>query len=108
MKFLFTLFIFLLCTAVLPAFGGRERVETVRVTGVVRLVGTSLFPEIVITDDDTDWHVTSDEIDKLHNLQHRTVTVEGEVTAIELTFANGLPAGTRKELKNIRIINVQQ
>jgi len=106
-RVLIVLFIFLFCTAAASAFGSRERAEIVQVTGVVRLVGSALFAEIVVTDEETDWHIARDEMDKLHNLQHRTVTVEGEVTTTELTFANGLPAGTRKELKNIRIVSLQ-
>jgi len=42
----------------------------------------------------------------LHDLQHRTVTVEGVETVTELYFANGLSAGARRELKNIKIIAV--
>jgi hypothetical protein len=45
-------------------------------------------------------------MDKLHDLQYRTVTVEGEETVRELKFGNGLSAGIRRDLKNIRIISV--
>jgi hypothetical protein len=93
-------------TALLPAWGNRDReaANVVRVTGVVRLVGTGLFPELVITGPDMEWHITHDEEKKLHDLQHRTVTVEGVETVTELFFANGLSAGKRRELKNIKII----
>jgi len=99
------LFFFICITALLPAFG-RNEVKTVQVTGVVRLIGTSLFPEIVVTGSDMEWHIAKDEINKLFDLQHRTVTVEGQETVTELRFANGLPAGTRRELRNIRIVTV--
>jgi len=101
--------LFLLClAALLPAWGSREKekADVVRVTGVVRLVGTGLFPELVITGPEMEWHITPDEEKKLHDLQHRTVTVEGVETVTELFFANGLSAGTRRELKNIKIIAV--
>ena len=105
-KFLFFLCLFIFCAAIVFAFGGRQRAEVVQVTGTVRLVGTALFSEIVITDEETDWYIAQDEIEKLYDFQHRTVTVEGEVTRTEITFANGLNAGIRNELKNIRIIEV--
>ena len=96
--------------ALLPAGGNREKepANVVRVTGVVRLVGTGLFPELVITGPELEWHITADEEKKLNDLQHRTVTVEGVETVIELRFANGLRAGTRRELKNIKIIAVDE
>jgi len=99
----------LLCiTALLPAWGNRDReaADITRVTGTVRLVGTGLFPELVITGPEMEWHITPDEEKKLYDLQHRTVTVEGVETVTELYFANGLSAGTRRELKNIKIIAV--
>jgi hypothetical protein len=43
---------------------------------------------------------------KLRDYQHMTVTVKGIETEIEITFASGLPAGTRRELKKIKIVSV--
>ena len=103
--------LFLLCIAtLLSAWGSREKekANVVRVTGVVRLVGTGLFPELVITGPEMEWHITPDEEKKLHDLQHRTVTVEGVETVTELFFANGLSAGTHRELKNIKIIEIHE
>jgi len=103
--------LFLLCvTSLLPAWGSREKekANVVRVTGVVRLVGTGLFPELVITGPDMEWHITVDDEKKLSDLQHRTVTVEGVETVIELRFANGLSAGKRRELSKIKIIAVDE
>jgi len=99
----------MLCvTALLPAWGNREKDNVVRVTGVVRLVGTGLFSELVISGPEMEWHITPDEEKKLHNLQHRTVTVEGVETVTEQRFANGLSAGVRRELKKIKIIAVDE
>jgi hypothetical protein len=98
--------LFILCITLLPAGGNKEKANVVRVTGVVRLVGTGLFPELVITGPEMEWHITPDEEKKLYDLQHRTVTVEGVETVTELKFANGLSAGTHRELKNIKIIAV--
>jgi len=108
--FFFTLF--LLCvTMLMPALGGKEKDTAksgvVQVSGTVRLVGTSLFPEIVITGSDNEWYVEKEEMSKLRGFQHRKVTVEGEETVVEMRFANGLSAGVRRTLRNIRIISIE-
>lgn len=93
------------------AFGGREEAaetKIVQVTGVVRLVGSSPLYEIVITGPEYEWHIARDEMEKLFDLQQQTVTVEGKESIAELRFANGRPAGTRRELRNIIIISVQR
>ena len=82
--------------------------NVVQITGVVRLTGTALFPEIVISNGDNDWFVVKAEAGKLNELQHLVVTVEAEETVIEMRFANGLSAGLRRELRNIKIISVEQ
>jgi len=104
----FCILLLLCIIALLPARGNRDReaANVVRVTGVVRLVGTGLFPELVITGAEMEWYIAQDEAKKLHDMQHRTVTVEGVETVSELRFANGLSAGARRELKNIKIIDV--
>jgi len=104
----FFILMILCISALLPAGGKRDREKpnVVQVTGKVRLVGTGLFPELVITGPEMEWHIAQDEAKKLHDLQHRTVTVEGVETVTERQFANGLSAGTRRELKNIKIISV--
>jgi len=110
----FFLVLLFLCLAVsLPAFGSKEKNTgktappvKVQVTGVVRLVGNANFPELQIKNSEMSWYIATDEMDKLYDLQHRRVTVEGEETVTELKFGNGLSAGTRRELKKIRIISV--
>ena len=102
----------LLAAALLPARGGKEKTAppqdpVVQVSGVVRLVGSGLFPELVISGSDREWYVAKEEADKLKDLQHRTVTVEGVETVIELKFANGMSAGTRRELRKIKIIDTR-
>jgi len=105
----FFILMMLCISAFLPSFGSRDKeaANVVRVTGTVRLVGTGLFPELVITGPEMEWHIAQDEAQKLHELQHRTVTVEGVETVTEMKFANGLPAGTRRDLKNVKIISVE-
>ena len=100
-------FLLLISSVLLFSFGIRDRsVPTIQVTGIVRLVGTSNFPEIVITNDENTWVITNEDMYKLHDYQHRKVTVEGIETVTELFFANGLPARARRELSNIRIITI--
>jgi hypothetical protein len=105
-KFLLILLFFLLA-GMLFALGNRENSSpTVQITGIVRLVGTSLFPELIISNSNHVWHITAEEMYKLHDLQHRIVTVEAKETVTELRFANGMSAGTRRELRDIRIVAV--
>jgi len=108
-KILFVV-MFLSASMMLFSFGNKEKeppAAVVQVTGVVRLIGTAIFPELIITGSETNWHIAKEDAAKLHDLQHRTVTVEAEETESELSFANGRPAGIRRELKNIKIISVE-
>ncbi|MCL2185699.1 MAG: hypothetical protein FWB86_07600 [Treponema sp.] len=106
-KYLIVL-IFFLISVLLFSFGSKEKeVPTIQVTGIVRLTGSALFPELVITGTEKEWYIAKEEMNKLHNLQHRRVTVEAAETIKELTFANGMPAGIRRELRNITIISVE-
>ena len=108
-KIWFVLMFLLLVSAIIFAFGAKEKdepVETIQVTGIVRLTGSSLFPELVITGEEEQWFVTKDEMEKLFDLQHHTVTVEAVETVTERFFAGGMSAGLHRELSNIKIINV--
>jgi hypothetical protein len=88
------------------AFGNKEKDNVVQATGVVRLVGTALFSELVITGSDKEWYIEKDEMDKLHDLQYRTVTVEGVETLRDVEMGNGRLVITRRELKKIKIVSV--
>jgi len=121
LRFLPFVWVLLFSVIVLPACGTRnrdtvpmERVaaesnvvssQVVQITGVVRLVGNEPFSELVITGAGAEWFIHREDKDKLHHMQHQTVTVEGEEIVRELTFASGRPAGLRRELRNIRIIS---
>ena len=85
-----------------------EEKTIVIVTGLVRLVGASAFSELVITSEEAQWYIAKEDREKLHQLQQRMVTVEGEETVRELKFAGGQSAGLRRELRNIKIISIQQ
>jgi hypothetical protein len=107
-KLQFILIAVLILFIVIPvhAFGNKEKNTVIQVTGIVRLVGNAPFSELVVTGTDAEWYIAKAETDKLHDLQHQKVTVEGEEKVIEMKFASGLPAGTRRELKNIKIIRI--
>ncbi|MCL2043780.1 MAG: hypothetical protein FWG89_06550 [Treponema sp.] len=101
---LFFLLLLFFLAAVLPARGNREKETAIRVTGTVRLVGNEPFAELIIQREEGHWYINPEDEHKLRNLQHRTVTVEGIETVVELRFASGRPAGERRTLKNIRIL----
>jgi hypothetical protein len=123
----FVLFPFFFClAAALPAWGRKEikknevQIEMkeskpvqesqnvlVQISGRVRLVGTSLFFELVITGHDCEWYVDKEDEQKLMDFQQRAITVEGLETVMALKLANGHPAGERRMLKDIKIINVE-
>jgi len=117
-KNILTVIIFLFTSVMLFSFGGKEK-ETpqetplpppviVQITGVVRLTGPALFTELIISDNEEQvWYIVKEEYEKLRDLQQSIVTVEAEETVTELQFANGMPAGIRRELRNIRIISVK-
>jgi len=115
----FLAFFLLFSAALLYAQGGRddtvsedtvvvEEAVIVQITGIVRLVGSANFPQIVISGSGSQWYVVREEMNKLYDLQHRTVTLEAEETVSELRFANGRSAGIRRELRNIRIIDIEE
>jgi hypothetical protein len=129
--------LFFCLVAVLPAWGRKEKSESkkndtqtivfekyfveeieegetkaaiaslVQAGGIVRLVGGGPIPELVITGQDREWYVSREDEHLLKNLQHRTVTVEGYESIFELRFANGLYAGQRRTLKDIKIISIE-
>ena len=120
-QIIFFVFLLLLAAPLVFSSGKKEERKIVQVTGIVRLVGTATFPEIVISGGYSEdfaaggnnervieWYIAREEREKLHDLQHRMVTVEGEEIIIQMRFANGLPAGIRRELRNIRIIGADQ
>jgi len=109
----FIFFVFLIAFAPMVfSFGGREKTKeplaVIQVTGIIRLTGNANFPELIISNSENSWVIANEEMDKLHDLQYRMVTVEGEETVTELHFANGLSAGIRRELRNIKLITVLQ
>jgi hypothetical protein len=84
-----------------------EQSAVVQAFGRVRLVGSSMFANLVITGEDKEWYIDKDDEHLFKDLQHRTVTVEGLETVQQLTFASGVPAGERRTLKYIKIIAIE-
>jgi hypothetical protein len=90
-----------------PALGSGERgeePETLLISGVVRLVGSGPGRELLIANEQGEWHIDHKDRDKLWNLQQQTVTVEGEERREDLSFADGRPAGEKRHLRNITIV----
>ena len=92
--------------------GGKEKVvedkDIVQVTGRVRLVGSDVMSELVISAEDRQWYIAREDKQKLMKLQQQTVTVEGKVTVKEMKWANGTSAGMRYTLSNIKIISINK
>jgi hypothetical protein len=104
-------FCFLFCL-VLPAGGlwalgqkdGLPRGE-ITVTGTVRLVGTSYFNDLVITDsEDNDWYVEGEDRKKLASMEQREVTVKGLAEYEDIILADRTKAGIRRYLRKITLV----
>jgi hypothetical protein len=91
----------------LPAPGlGRNDAEktSVEVSGRVRLVGSGPNTELVITGKDREWYVSPKDRNKLMKLQQQVVRVRGKESFVDLRFANGMSAGRRYILEDIRLV----
>jgi hypothetical protein len=101
--------LFLLAAGTMAALGQEEPdfpKGTITVSGRVRLVGTAVFPSLVITDDqDRDWHIEGEDRKKLAGMEQRLVKVRGAAEYREVVLANGEKAGVRRFLRNIVILN---
>jgi hypothetical protein len=89
------------------SLGSREpenQKETITVTGRVRLVGTALFSNVVITDEeDQDWYVENTDKEKVARFEQQELTVTGEPEYRDIILANGEKAGVRRVLRTIKV-----
>ena len=77
----------------------------VTVTGRVRLVGTSVFNDIVISDSEgRDWYVEGEDREKLAAKEQQQVTVRGSAETRDIILADGKKAGVRFILRNITLL----
>jgi hypothetical protein len=92
--------------SVLPEKEPREidGLETVRVSGRVRLVGSGFRTEIVITGTDAEWHLEQKDQEQFRNLQQRNVVVEGKLDTVEYTLANSSRRFKMLVLRNAALI----
>jgi hypothetical protein len=81
--------------------------ETVRVTGRVRLVGSGPYTELVISGPGGEWHIEPEDRDKLIKLQQRVVTVEGARDSLELILPNKQQPGVWLVLRDITVISCE-
>jgi hypothetical protein len=83
----------------------RKTENEVLVKGRVRLVGTDLFSNLVITDEkDQDWYVEEKDRSLLSRYQQQTLTVKGRPDYRDFVLANGKKAGVRSYLLDISIV----
>jgi hypothetical protein len=88
-----------------------EKLPLVRVTGTVRLVGSSMFAEIVINGssaagEDGIWYIGEQDKEQFISLQQRTVTVEGMLDSETAALISGQQF-VRLILRNPRIIKIE-
>jgi hypothetical protein len=76
----------------------------VTVTGRVRLVGTAVFNDLVISDGEgRDWYVEGEDREKLAGKEQQQVTVRGSAETRDIILADGKKAGVRFVLRNITL-----
>jgi hypothetical protein len=81
--------------------------QTVEVSGLVRLVGSEPFPDMVLADTDEHiWYIAPGDRKILSSYEQRTVTIRGTVELMEMVLANGKSLGTRRILSDISIVKV--
>jgi hypothetical protein len=74
----------------------------VEVTGIVHLVGSEPFPELVITDDDDNsWYIDDNDRKTRARFVQERVTVRGTVRSQDMILANNQFIGTRKILSDV-------
>jgi hypothetical protein len=86
----------------------REEIEAlplVRVTGIVRLVGSAPRLELVLSGEDGEWFIETENIEPFRNLQQQTATVEGrQDSEILNAAADGRVALRRLILRDARVV----
>ncbi|MDR2304280.1 MAG: hypothetical protein LBE10_06805 [Treponema sp.] len=83
----------------------RKAEPEVVVKGRVRLVGTDLFSNLVITDEkDQDWYIEEKDRPLVSGYQQQTVTVKGRPDYRDFVLANGKKAGVHGYLLDISIV----
>jgi hypothetical protein len=97
----------LLLAAVLGAGNtGKEArgLETVQVCGWVRLVGSGIRPEVVISAADGEGYINRQEQSQFIPLQQGWIQVEGKADFWEMVLADGVSLGKRRILRDIRFL----
>ena len=100
------LYLLMILTVYLMAFSCKTEISTdeIIVTGQVRLLGSSLFPNLVITDtEEHDWYIEDEDMEKLFDLDQQLVKVRGRPEYIKIT-AYGEEMGVKRYLRDIRIL----
>ncbi|MDR3166779.1 MAG: hypothetical protein LBT93_02455 [Treponema sp.] len=77
--------------------------ETVEVSGRVRLVGSGIQPEVVISAENGEWYITRNEQNQFLKLQQQWVKVEGKADFRKIILADGTYLETRRILRDIRL-----
>ena len=81
-----------------------EQLPLVRVSGRVRMIGSGIRTEPVISGADGEWHLEAKDQEQFIRLQQKTVTVEGKLDAIEISFADNSRSIRFLILRNAKII----
>jgi hypothetical protein len=84
-----------------------DALETVRVSGIVRLVGSGIRTELVISSPDGEWYIEPKDEEKFRNLQQQMVSAEGKPDIEEFTLADGHSTIKRCTLRDAALVETQ-
>jgi hypothetical protein len=77
----------------------------VELSGLVRLLGSEPFPDLVLTGGDgEDWYIEGSGREILRSYEQRSLRVRGRVELREMILANGKSLGLRRVLWDLEIL----
>ena len=86
LKLVIVIFIFAIAFLLIFAFVKKEKNE--RITGEIRVVGTSLFYDLVITTEDRDYYFDEKFFEEYAKYEGEIITIEAKVKKTKLWLAD--------------------
>jgi hypothetical protein len=79
--------------------------QTVELSGIIRLVGSEPFPELVLSDTGgNDWYIARESRALVSGYEQVTVTIRGKVELKEMVLTNGRSLGYRRILSDLVLL----
>jgi len=80
--------------------------QSLRLEGIIRLVGNEPFTSLVLTDAaGVDWYISNNEKETILPFLQQQVTIEGTVKIQKQVLANGKELPDKKIIENIKVLD---